>query len=306
MTLRTVLLLPLLACGTPADGEDRSSTGTCIDDAWSETLPDTSVSLPAGFSQATAIEWLYTALDVRYPLGRELIEGGREGAFGDCLDIFLQARDTQSSANMLQAASTLVHECGHGLDLELGGFTDAAYVLSSDLTLTCSGGSMNDTPARSLIQLDAYAGLKTDDSYARIYLDGDPADAAFDSGDQGLDMLMEEAVQYVNSLATDYAFSDQARSGSQISARDGILTFLWYVERYLRMLRVDHPATYDVVMADPCWRELILSVWGRAWLYLDATEGITALGIDDAELEALVLDPDLLDEIDRVRQAEGC
>ena len=165
---------------------------------------------------------------------------------------------------------------------------------------------MNDTPARSLIQLDAYAGLKTDDSYARIYLDGDPADAAFDSGDQGLDMLMEEAVQYVNSLATDYAFSDQARSGSQISARDGILTFLWYVERYLRMLRVDHPATYDVVMADPCWRELILSVWGRAWLYLDATEGITALGIDDAELEALVLDPDLLDEIDRVRQAEGC
>ena len=46
------------------------------------------------------------------------------------------------------------------------------------------------------------------DFYASTYLGGDPNDGNFDSGDQGFGMLHEETVQYVNSLATAYAFQD--------------------------------------------------------------------------------------------------
>jgi hypothetical protein len=55
-----------------------------------------------------------------------------------------------------------------------------------------------------------------------------------------------------------------------------------------------------------CWREAILTVWGRAWLYLDATSGMPHLGIADDMLTTLVSDPDLLAEIQLLRDAEGC
>jgi hypothetical protein len=71
-------------------------------------------------------------------------------------------------------------------------------------------------------------------------------------------------------------------------------------------MRLETPRVYEGVLADACWRELILNVWGQAWLFLEATDGQRALGIDDAELEDLVKDPDLLAEIQRVRDAAGC
>ena len=84
---------------------------------------------------------------------------------------------------------------------------------------------------------DRYADLRPPcggedcDTYANIYLNGDPDDQNFDSGDQGFNMLMEEAFQYVNSLATNYALNE--RYQGSISGRDGILTTLWWVQRYL-------------------------------------------------------------------------
>ena len=116
--------------------------------------------------------------------------------------------------------------------------------------------------------------------------------------------MLEETTQYVNSLATGFAFVDfYANSRSE---RDGILTFLWYVMRYLRMARLDYPQAYERISQDPCWRQSILSVWGRAWFYLDATAEMPNLGISDAELYEFVTDPELLGEIQRIRVAEGC
>jgi hypothetical protein len=137
-----------------------------------------------------------------------------------------------------------------------------------------------------------------------IRLDGDPTDSKFDSGDQGYDMLQEETLQYIHSLASGYTFND-FYTGSA-SERDGILTFLWYTTRYLRMARIDYPQTYTLLSEDSCWRELILSAWGRAWLYLDVTDGLGQLGIDDNALEALVREPVLLEEIERLRALQGC
>ncbi len=120
--------------------------------------------------------------------------------------------------------------------------------------------------------------------------------------DQGFSSVLEETTQYINSLATDWALLDQLRFS--ISARDGILTFLWYIERYLHMARNQFPSVYERLSSDPCWRQAILTVWGRAWFYLDLTADIQQLGIDDDTIERLVLSPELLDEIDRIRRLE--
>jgi hypothetical protein len=72
------------------------------------------------------------------------------------------------------------------------------------------------------------------------------------------------------------------------------------------MARLDFPAAYQRLTTDSCWRESILTVWGRAWLYLEAARSTRQLGINAADLEELVLDPNLLDEIERVRTAHGC
>ncbi|HMV67622.1 MAG TPA: hypothetical protein PKA64_12290 [Myxococcota bacterium] len=292
---------------------------TCTDGQWREALADPSLSiadLKRSFDDLGAAGFLSAALEVRYPAGAYVFAGGlATDRMGDCLTTFTSNRDRASAAGMLEAAGTLVHECGHFFDISEATGRGSTYVLTETVRFTCSGGSYADTPARSLINGDAWApkrpacpgsGPRGCDDYANIYLDGDPDDRNFDSGDQGLDTVLEETVQYVNSLATDYAFSDRLGSGRSVSARDGILTFLWYLERYLALMRVEAPAVHARVLDDACWRDAILSVWGRAWLYLEATDGMTTLGIDDRDLEALVTDPALLAEIDAVRAAEGC
>ena len=94
--------------------------------------------------------------------------------------------------------------------------------------------------------------------------------------------------------------------GGSVSERDGILTFLWYVQRYLRLARLQYPDAYGLLVNDPCWRESVLTVWGRAWLYLTLTDDLPQLGIDDDLLYGLATDETLLEEIDRLRDAQGC
>ena len=293
----------------------------CLDGQYTETLADPDANISgdsAAYSPANVIAFIQSILLKRYPHGWTLVDGGMNSSlFGEsCVDTFLG--DTSSAAAVIDQMGTIVHECGHFADLDLGGFSGSGYIINADTTFICSGGGTTDnggeTFARSLIKGDAYAALHPPcqsfgdnncaDSYAGIYLDGDPTDGTFDSGDQGFDMLFEETVQYVNSLVTSYAFADQQPFTT--SARDGILTFLWYLERYLQMARFEYPDAYTLLKNDTCWREAILTVWGRAWLYLDITENMNALGINDVKLMGLVLEPDLLQEIQLLRDAQGC
>lgn len=302
---------------TPTGGTSPLVDPTCTDGQYAEVLADPSVDLSAAraaFDSAAPEEFLIAALDLRYPVGSFIFQGGLDSrAMGNCLTTFTSAQQRRSADGMLDAASTLTHECGHFFDLA-GAGRGATYHITDTLTFTATGGSYAVLPARSLIKGDDWYDLRPAcpargshgcDDYAQIYLDGTPG-GQFESGDQGLDMLMEETVQYINSLATDYAFEDHLGRGASISARDGILTFLWYTERYLHLLRTTTPSKYDQVLASEDWRDLILTAWGRAWLYLDASEGISSLGLDDADLMELVTDPDLLAEIQAVRDAQGC
>ncbi len=287
----------------------------CLDGMYSEVLPSTASIDDITFSGDIGA-YVDAVLDRRYPTGATLVRGGRmDTGFGQpCDELF--AGSPSSGDDVMQRLNTIVHECGHIYDGFLSSGSSNVYVFTSGLQISCDRGDSTsrggDTFARSRINGDEYSSMRPPcsggsgcDFYGDIYLDGDPDDGMFDGGDQGFNMLFDEAVQYVNSLAVEWAYLDQASPGFSTSARDGILTLLWYVERYLRMARLSYPGAYSRLSTDACWREAILTLWGRAWLYLGETEGIAGLSIDDS-IEALVLDTELLGEIQRIRDLHGC
>lgn len=283
----------------------------CIDELYTETLPNAGgdiSGLLASYSAADYLTFANAVLDVRYAYGaflvREANEGGA-GGLGNCITAFARNRD--SARDLIGDLSTVVHECGHIYDLDRGGFAADHYQIADGVVFECTRGDTNDgrggdTFARSRMNGDNFAPAYPDDFYRDVYLSGNPDDATFDGGDQGFNSVLEEATQYINSLATDWALRDQLRFS--ISARDGLLTFLWYIERYLHMARNQFPSAYARLSDDACWRQAILTVWGRAWFYLDLTEDIQQLGIDDDTIERLVLTPELLNEVDLIRQRE--
>lgn len=290
----------------------------CTGTAYTETLPTTASLAGLTFSQAKAGEYLLSALGQRYPLGKWIVDEGVKrpisGQPGTCLERFLS--DKSSAAKVLAQAGTVVHECGHFLDIGKSASRSAAFVITQDLELSCKSGDTTTrggkTFARSLLKSDAYYAKRKAcggqvrqgcDMYADIYLTGNATDAAFDSGDQGFNSLLEEATQYVNSIATGLAFADQLQN-QKVSERDGILTFLWYVERYLKMAREEYPDAYATLSTDACWRQAILSVWDRGWFYVEASRGKDNLEIDAPAIEELVKDPELTVEIDKLRSLE--
>lgn len=308
----------------PTTGTTGPVSPTCLDGQYSEDLPDPKAdisSLVQGFQKADALAFVLDVLQTRYPNGRFVLDGGNAqvlpGNQQTCVQQFWQPSQGTSVKSALSQASTLVHECGHAYDLSLGGFTGSTYVLTSQQKFSCKGLSyqgQNAGFARSLLKTDEFSALWPPcanfgdpgecDGYAAVYLSGNPQDATFDGGDQAFDSVLEETVQYVNSLATDWTLTDQIVG--QISAEDGLLTFLWYTERYLHMARLQYPKVYQYLSGNSCWREAVLNVWGRAWLYLGKSKGQAKLNLRGAKLRNLVQDPALLDEISRLRQAQGC
>ncbi len=302
-------------------GSGGMTSASCLDGQYSESgvNPNADLSaLTAGYSAANGSDFVDQALQLRYPTGQWIMDSGAKFDMGgkNCVQTFWQASQAGSASDALMQASTLVHECGHLFDNNSSSFGSHTYIVRADLKFTCSGLSYQGTNAgfaRSLIKQDAYGaawpacanfGDQGCDGYAPIYLNGNPTDGQFDSGDQGFDMLLEENTQYVNSLIASLAFANQVPYS--VSAEDGILTFLWYVERYLHMARTQYPAVYAYLSSNTCWRQAILTNWGRAWFYLNQTKGNNKLNLDGPHLRGLVATPELLNEIELLRQAEGC
>ncbi len=297
--------------GTEVGGDPETPTQppaapTCP--KYEEPLPTQASLAGLSFSREKAADFLLGALALRYPVGKAIVEGGMssEGVYGNCLDVFLTNKS--SADGVLRHAATTVHECGHFYDLRLSKGTTSTLVIRPDLTFACESGDTTSrggkTFARSLLTRDAHAakrrpcggGGKGCDSYGTTYLTGG-------SGEQGYNFVLEEAAQYVNSLATALAFREPY-AGSRASERDGILTFLWYIERYLAIARNEYPEAYQLISENECWRKATLTIWDRAWLYLDATKDMKELGLDDEAIVPLVNEPELLAEIEALRKLE--
>jgi hypothetical protein len=307
------------AAGGATAGGSAGGTSTrvgCAGMTFTEPLPTTANLGGLTYSSPMAQSYLISALQLRYPHGRVIVEGGLANpispAQSNCVTSFL--RDTSTAQAVLRQASTVVHECGHFLDLGTSRSGNSNYVISPDITRACPRGDTTsrggNTFARSLITMDAFGPMRAPcmnssstncDFYATIYLDGSPTNATFESGDQGFNSLLEEMNQYVNSLASALAFRDSFQN-TRVSERDGILTFMWYLERYLLLARTSYPQAYAHLSQTACWREAILSIWDRGWFYLQASAPFASnLGISDAQLRTLVETPTLLAEIDRLR-----
>lgn len=132
------------------------------------------------------------------------------------------------------------------------------------------------------------------DTYARIYLEGP-------SGAQGFNTLLDEYNAYAHSLASRWCTRDLLPPGSRVSARDGILTMMYYLESYLAIARTEHPKDYAAILADPGLRRVVLTVWDRAEFFLRKSADVAALGIKSDTIEGWVYEPDRLAELTRVR-----
>jgi hypothetical protein len=290
----------------------------CQPGAYTETLPPRTASisdLVSGYTPAGYQTFVLEALGRRYPLGKSHVTRGLANTDqGNCIERFTS--DRSSAAAVIRRLEVVVHECAHIAAFPLSKGSTNTYIIRDDLSFACKNGDTTTrggmTFARSRIKGDAYNATRPPcggtvtkgcDAYANVYLDGDPDNGSFEGGDQGYNSVLEETVQYVNSLATGYAFEDQLKT-TIVSNRDGILTFLWYIERYVKMAREKYPAAYKLLSEDACWRHGTLTVWARAQLYLDLTKDSTALGIDDEAILALVNTPELLKEIETLRQLD--
>ncbi len=297
---------------------------TCMDGLYTETTALSSGDLAAevaAFSATDGVAFVSAVLAKRYPNGKFIMESGdvaSKASTPGCIKLFWSPAQGKTAQGALGQAGLLVHECGHMYDLALAGgtYTSNTYFVHEDLEFKCTGLSYtgaNAGFARSLIKGDEFNaawpacanfGEQNCDGYAPLYLNGEPKDEKFDSGDQGYNMVIEEVNQYVNSLATGYAVADQLPYNS--SAEDGILTYFWYMQRYLHMARLQYPDAYKYLIGNSCWRQVTLTLWGRGWFYLNKSADNAKLNLKGAMLRDLVKTPALLDEIARIRQAEGC
>jgi hypothetical protein len=283
------------AAVTPADGATpRSDAGAPGTDAgapavdagagYSEPLCDDTASLDdLAAAYVDTPEGLRAAVrgiaQRRYPIGVAFVDVQS--------DMQLQGwfRMRGTFANVLNSFEVAVHEGGHIWDLTMIS-AQWPYRLRDDLVIRPR--RLTNFNRSEILTLHANPDA---DSYDEVYLRGQ-------SGAQGFNTLLDEYVQYTHSLAARYCTRDGLPRGQRISARDGILTLMYYVELYLKLARTEHPTDYAAIIADPGHVELIRTVWQRAEFWLARSAPYPALGLRDAQIRMWTYAPENVMEIE--------
>lgn len=288
----------LVAC-SDGSGTD-TDTGTDDTDTNTNTGTDTNTT-PNAWSEAhwcnpladlSAVEAAHNPSDVRTTL-----EGIAAARYTPALE-FIDAQSNSDLQNwmfmgtdydgVMGAFEVAVHEGSHIWGFDHFSFDAYTYRVVDDSVII--EAAFLDNFARSEI-LDRHP-YPQSDFYADTYL------TDF-SGSQGFNTVLDEFNAYAHSLVSVYCTRDTVAGAT--SARDGILTFMLYVELYLEIAREVHPADYAEITGDPGTVDAILSIWDRARYWLDITEGHDELGIDDDMIRAEVFDAARLQEIERLR-----
>lgn len=197
--------------------------------------------------------------------------------------------DNSSKLSFIMTISVVVHELTHILDFQESSYT-YTYVVRHDLQLKVP---YFKTYARNKI----LQYITWNDDYADVYLTGQ-------MGTQGFDSLLDELNAYIQSLFTDYSFVDQFPKTISITSRDGVLTFMIYTELYLMHGRLYEQATYNIIISNEKWRELILTLWDRGDFILEVTKSYNQLGINDGILYNKAYDEEYLHEIELLREMQ--
>lgn len=224
----------------------------------------------------------------RYPAGGTFIEAQDDRALGAW---FLAAPDSFDGTG--SRLDTVIHEGSHIWSAKRFRPGIQVYSVRSDLSIEAK--RLKNFLRSEILEVHVD---RAADTYAKTYLEGA-------SGAQGLNTLLDEYNAYAHSLASRYCTRDFVGPGMRVSARDGILTFMYYVEAYLGLARERHTRDYEAILADPGHRRLILTVWDRAEFWLRQSAHEPNLGISDETIRGWVYVPERLEEIARVRRAHA-
>ena len=263
---------------TPSDGSTGYTEALCNDTASLADLSAAYVDSPAGIRAAA-----HGIVERRYPMGVAFIEAQSDAQLGTWF------RQHATFAQILGSVDVAVHEGGHIWDLTMISST-WPYRVRDDLVIRPRRLTNFNRSEILTLHVDAAT-----DSYDEVYLTGQ-------SGAQGFNTLLDEYVQYAHSLAVKYCTRDSLGAGTRTSARDGILTMMYYVELYLKKARTDHPTDYAAIIGDPEHVRLIRTVWQRAEFWLNVTASIPSLGLRDTTIRTWTYAPENLMEIERLPQ----
>lgn len=287
--------MPRDAGGIPTDGGTRppvdsgmvvptdAGTSGYTEALCADPLPDLS-ALAAMYPASGLRSAVHDIAVSRYPIAVAFIDGQ-----SDMQLMTWYSRGSSTFPEVLDGFETAAHEGAHIWDYSNSPGGMHAYRIREDLTIT-TRDLMNYARSEILMRHVDQAG----DFYASTYLTGF-------SGSQGFNNLLDEYNAYTHSLAAKYCTRDSLPPGGSTSARDGLLTMMYYVELYLKGARLDHPDDYAEIMADPQHANLILTIWARAEFYLALTASHRELGINDATIRTWTYAPDNVAEIDMLR-----
>ncbi len=223
---------------------------------------------------------------VRYPIATAFINEQTD------MHLMTWYRNRATFAGILDGFEVAVHEGQHIWDITMAqGMWP--YRLRDDLVIRPL--RLTNFNRSEILTVHAFVAM---DMYAPVYLMGG-------SGMQGFNTLLDEYCAYVHSLAAKYCTRDSIQNGGRTSARDGILTMMYYVEMYLKLARTLHPADYAAITGDREHIRLILTNWARAEFYLNLTGPISSLGLNDTMIRTYTYDPVNLEEINRLRSLPG-
>jgi hypothetical protein len=287
--LRTLVVTAALAvgCSKPADDATNQPSDPTAPTGWSEPewcaqLGDLS-AVEAAHTSAALRETLIGISDVRYPPAVGFIDAQSDSE----LSLWFFG-GTDDFDDVLDGYEVAVHEGCHIWGFGQLDFSTYSYrIVDDDLVLETA---WLDNFARSeILSRHPYPNA---DFYADTYLTGD-------SGAQGFNTVLDEFNAYTHSLASRYCTRDTIAGAT--SAKDGLLTFMLYVELYLELAEEEHPDDYAAIVGDPGHVEVILAIWDRAEHWLAKAADHPELGIDDAFISEYVYDPARLARIEALR-----
>ena len=260
---------------TPPPPIDAGPLDACYREAY---FPGVSVDdLASSYGSA---KWLATSLEVtkrRYPTGNFIL--GAEKSDPQLASF----ADPGSFDALMESLMTMCHEETHGYDYEHASAGRHQYVLRDDLII--------DVPIGSTFPRSEILAYITDDStslYDGTYLEGSMG--TYDFAD-----MNDELNAYINGMACITAFGERIHGG--ISARDGAIAHILYLQLYLKRARLAHATTYAFLKGDPSWMKFVRFSWARVHFWDGVAKAFPHLEIGVDRIWAHVNEPDNLDEI---------
>lgn len=183
---------------------------------------------------------------------------------------------------------TAVHETNHKLSTILTDYENQlyGYYLGNENTIKVK---MKNLFYRSEIgeYLDDF---DKQQSYYELYLTGD-------SGNQDLLILLDEVNAYIHSLNSTICFIDLISKNIIQSDRDGLATFMYYLELYLKKARSSHAEQWEQIYNDSEYLTLIDSLWKRAESVFKNALKYPRLGMQDKFIIKKVYDKKNINEL---------